>query len=93
MDILKNFDKLSDSSHFANDLGLDSLDTVEVVMAIEENPICGILLVSEASKILSRALKQAKEVDLLNSPAAVALAAFLSRSKSQSLGLPAHWFN
>lgn len=24
------------SSHFANDLGLDSLDTVEVVMAIEE---------------------------------------------------------
>ncbi|MCJ1446074.1 MAG: Acyl carrier protein, mitochondrial [Stictis urceolatum] len=45
MDILKNFDKVSDASkllqlsntsHFANDLGLDSLDTVEVVMAIEE---------------------------------------------------------
>ncbi|KAF7597499.1 hypothetical protein BBP40_003746 [Aspergillus hancockii] len=40
--LLKNFDKVSDaskinaSSHFANDLGLDSLDTVEVVMAIEE---------------------------------------------------------
>ncbi|KAF4624292.1 hypothetical protein G7Y89_g13881 [Cudoniella acicularis] len=28
--------KLSPTSHFANDLGLDSLDTVEVVMAIEE---------------------------------------------------------
>lgn len=28
--------KLSASSHFTNDLGLDSLDTVEVVMAIEE---------------------------------------------------------
>ncbi|KAL3426307.1 acyl carrier protein [Phlyctema vagabunda] len=28
--------KLSPTSHFSNDLGLDSLDTVEVVMAIEE---------------------------------------------------------
>jgi acyl carrier protein len=28
--------QLSESSHFSNDLGLDSLDTVEVVMAIEE---------------------------------------------------------
>ncbi|KAK3173509.1 Acyl carrier protein, mitochondrial [Lepraria neglecta] len=42
MDMLKNFDKvkdaskLSNTSHFSNDLGLDSLDTVEVVMAIEE---------------------------------------------------------
>ncbi|RPA98817.1 acyl carrier protein [Choiromyces venosus 120613-1] len=42
MDILKGFDKVTDqtkvtgTSHFANDLGLDSLDTVEVVMAIEE---------------------------------------------------------
>ncbi|KAG9237832.1 acyl carrier protein-like protein [Amylocarpus encephaloides] len=41
-DILKNFDKVADptkiapTAHFANDLGLDSLDTVEVVMAIEE---------------------------------------------------------
>ncbi|EFX04770.1 acyl carrier protein [Grosmannia clavigera kw1407] len=40
--LLKGFDKVNDasnikaSSHFANDLGLDSLDTVEVVMAIEE---------------------------------------------------------
>ncbi|RYP14661.1 hypothetical protein DL765_006227 [Monosporascus sp. GIB2] len=40
--ILQGFDKVSDpsnvkpNSHFANDLGLDSLDTVEVVMAIEE---------------------------------------------------------
>jgi len=42
LDLLKNFDKVNDasklsaSSHFTNDLGLDSLDTVEVVMAIEE---------------------------------------------------------
>ncbi|KXT09985.1 hypothetical protein AC579_9367 [Pseudocercospora musae] len=36
LDLLKNFDKLSATSHFTNDLGLDSLDTVEVVMAIEE---------------------------------------------------------
>jgi NADH dehydrogenase (ubiquinone) 1 alpha/beta subcomplex 1 len=28
--------KISSTSHFSNDLGLDSLDTVEVVMAIEE---------------------------------------------------------
>ncbi|CAK4031746.1 acyl carrier [Lecanosticta acicola] len=42
LDLLKNFDKVQDASklsatsHFNNDLGLDSLDTVEVVMAIEE---------------------------------------------------------
>lgn len=29
-------DQISGTSHFQNDLGLDSLDTVEVVMAIEE---------------------------------------------------------
>ena len=27
---------MKESSHFVNDLGLDSLDTVEVVMAFEE---------------------------------------------------------
>ena len=31
--------QLSPTAHFTNDLGLDSLDTVEVVMAIEE--VCG----------------------------------------------------
>jgi NADH dehydrogenase (ubiquinone) 1 alpha/beta subcomplex 1 len=31
-----NILQLSPTSHFSNDLGLDSLDTVEVVMAIEE---------------------------------------------------------
>ncbi|CAZ81776.1 unnamed protein product [Tuber melanosporum] len=42
IDLLKGFDKVTDqtklsgTSNFANDLGLDSLDTVEVVMAIEE---------------------------------------------------------
>ncbi|TPX12555.1 uncharacterized protein E0L32_000732 [Thyridium curvatum] len=42
MALLQGFDKVNDPSnikptaHFANDLGLDSLDTVEVVMAIEE---------------------------------------------------------
>lgn len=32
--------QLAATSHFTNDLGLDSLDTVEVVMAIEE--VCGV---------------------------------------------------
>ncbi|RKF59195.1 Acyl carrier protein, mitochondrial [Erysiphe neolycopersici] len=44
IDLLKNFDKvkaddinkISPTAHFFNDLGLDSLDTVEVLMAIEE---------------------------------------------------------
>jgi NADH dehydrogenase (ubiquinone) 1 alpha/beta subcomplex 1 len=42
MSLLSGFDKVNDpanikpTAHFANDLGLDSLDTVEVVMAIEE---------------------------------------------------------
>ncbi|KAA8566625.1 hypothetical protein EYC84_009168 [Monilinia fructicola] len=39
LSLLSNFDKvsaLSATAHFSNDLGLDSLDTVEVVMAIEE---------------------------------------------------------
>lgn len=42
LNIVKAFDKVKDpskisaTSTFANDLGLDSLDTVEVVMAIEE---------------------------------------------------------
>ncbi|KAL9716165.1 mitochondrial acyl carrier protein [Leucoagaricus gongylophorus] len=41
LEVLKNFEKvdkskLDVSASFANDLGLDSLDSVEVVMAIEE---------------------------------------------------------
>ncbi|KOS21690.1 Acyl carrier protein [Escovopsis weberi] len=50
MSLLQGFDKVNDAAnvrnqlsspikptaHFSNDLGLDSLDTVEVVMAIEE---------------------------------------------------------
>nr|CAB3264253.1 acyl carrier protein, mitochondrial-like [Phallusia mammillata] len=40
MDILKLYDKIEESklqlgSHFMNDLGLDSLDHVEIVMAVE----------------------------------------------------------
>lgn len=35
--------QLNGSSHFSNDLGLDSLDTVEVVMAIEEVRLVDIL--------------------------------------------------
>lgn len=31
-----NSPQIKGTAHFANDLGLDSLDTVEVVMAIEE---------------------------------------------------------
>merc|ERR1719261_1006794 len=38
---VKDFDKVSDdqvtaTAHFVNDLGLDSLDAVEVVMAVDE---------------------------------------------------------
>ncbi|ORX93440.1 putative ACP1-mitochondrial acyl-carrier protein [Basidiobolus meristosporus CBS 931.73] len=41
LDVLRGYDKVDQSklnaqSHFNKDLGLDSLDTVEVVMAIEE---------------------------------------------------------
>ena len=41
MDVLKLFDKVnpekvSSKSHFNNDLGLDSLDVVEIVMALED---------------------------------------------------------
>eukprot|EP00127_Corallochytrium_limacisporum_P005498 Clim_evm15s207 gene=Clim_evmTU15s207 len=41
MDVLKSFDKvdqnkISMDAHFINDLGLDSLDTVELVMAFED---------------------------------------------------------
>ena len=41
LNVLKSFEKvdagkLAPTAHFKNDLGLDSLDTVEVVMAVEE---------------------------------------------------------
>ncbi|KAL8062283.1 hypothetical protein ABFX02_02G137700 [Erythranthe guttata] len=41
LDVIKSFPKVDPSKvtpdvHFQNDLGLDSLDTVEIVMAIEE---------------------------------------------------------
>ncbi|CAL9224736.1 unnamed protein product [Arabidopsis halleri] len=41
LSVVKNFQKVESSkvtpkAHFNNDLGLDSLDTVEVVMALEE---------------------------------------------------------
>ncbi|KAJ8905403.1 hypothetical protein NDN08_001910 [Rhodosorus marinus] len=41
MNVMRNFesiddDKLTVESHFANDLKLDSLDTVELLMAVEE---------------------------------------------------------
>ncbi|KAL1921782.1 uncharacterized protein VTP21DRAFT_10424 [Calcarisporiella thermophila] len=41
LNLLKSYDKVDENklnanSHFINDLGLDSLDTVEVMMAIEE---------------------------------------------------------
>jgi NADH dehydrogenase (ubiquinone) 1 alpha/beta subcomplex 1, acyl-carrier protein len=34
--MISNSSQIKGTAHFANDLGLDSLDTVEVVMAIEE---------------------------------------------------------
>ncbi|KAJ7103435.1 acyl carrier protein [Mycena belliarum] len=36
LDLLKGFEKLNASASFTSDLGLDSLDVVEVQMAIEE---------------------------------------------------------
>ncbi|CAN6485918.1 unnamed protein product [Victoria cruziana] len=34
--VVKNFQKVTPTAHFQNDLGLDSLDSVEIVMALEE---------------------------------------------------------
>ena len=47
LEIVKNFEKVDASkvtaeSHFINDLGLDSLDVVEVVMALEQEFILDI---------------------------------------------------
>eukprot|EP00759_Apiculatamorpha_spiralis_P009595 PhF_6_TR16651/c0_g1_i1/m.25337/K03955/NDUFAB1; NADH dehydrogenase (ubiquinone) 1 alpha/beta subcomplex 1 len=47
VDVVKNFEKVdaskvTESSHFINDLGLDSLDVVEVVMALEQEFILDI---------------------------------------------------
>jgi NADH dehydrogenase (ubiquinone) 1 alpha/beta subcomplex 1 len=67
MTVLKGFDKVdagkvSPKAHFINDLGLDSLDTVEVVMAIEEEFVIEIpddmaeklLTVEDAVKFVSQ---------------------------------------
>eukprot|EP00656_Telonema_subtile_P036925 TRINITY_DN40999_c0_g1_i1.p3 TRINITY_DN40999_c0_g1~~TRINITY_DN40999_c0_g1_i1.p3 ORF type:complete len:101 (-),score=33.54 TRINITY_DN40999_c0_g1_i1:227-529(-) len=47
LEVVKNFEKVdaskvSNESHFVNDLGLDSLDVVEVVMALEQEFILDI---------------------------------------------------
>ena len=57
MDAVKNFEKVdaaavSPTSHFVEDLGLDSLDAVEVVMAFEEEFVVEIPD-DQAEKILS----------------------------------------
>lgn len=55
--VLKGFEKvdaakLNPAAHFSNDLGLDSLDAVEVCMALEEE-FCISIPDAEAEKILS----------------------------------------
>mmetsp|Transcript_4873 Transcript_4873/g.6459 ORF Transcript_4873/g.6459 Transcript_4873/m.6459 type:complete len:114 (+) Transcript_4873:407-748(+) len=57
LNVVKAFDKVEEgkvtpTSHFANDLGLDSLDAVEVVMAFEEEFVIEIPD-AEAEKILT----------------------------------------
>lgn len=53
-DLTLVYSQVSPSAHFQKDLGLDSLDTVEVVMAFEEEFAVEIPDV-EADKILSTA--------------------------------------
>ena len=57
LQVLKGFEKVDPakvtaSAHFVNDLGLDSLDAVEVCMALEEEFVITIPD-AEAEKILS----------------------------------------
>lgn len=57
VNVVKGFEKVDSAAvnptaHFAKDLGLDSLDAVEVVMAIEEE-FCIAIPDAEAEKILS----------------------------------------
>ena len=57
MQVLKGFEKVdptkvTPAAHFTNDLGLDSLDAVEVCMALEEEFVITIPD-AEAEKILS----------------------------------------
>mmetsp|Transcript_19584 Transcript_19584/g.34866 ORF Transcript_19584/g.34866 Transcript_19584/m.34866 type:complete len:140 (+) Transcript_19584:133-552(+) len=67
INVVKGFDKvdqskLTEKAHFINDLGLDSLDTVEVIMAVEEEFVIEIpddmaeklLTVEDAVKFVSQ---------------------------------------
>jgi NADH dehydrogenase (ubiquinone) 1 alpha/beta subcomplex 1 len=69
LDVLKKFDKVDPSkvhvdAHLVNDLGLDSLDVVEVVMAFEDEfsievndtDAENVLTVQDAIKLVSKQL-------------------------------------
>lgn len=72
--------KLSSTSHFSNDLGLDSLDTVEVVMAIEE-----VSHLTDGKAFASLMIAQEFSIEIPDKEADAILSSMLPQQK---MGLP-----